>query len=135
MSRFTLKKLGFKTTLPRVKILELLQAAPSKHLSAEEIHKSLKEMKHDVGLATVYRVLTQFVNVGLVISHNFEEGHSVFELDTGKHHDHLICVKCGEVEEFVDAIIEARQVEITRNLNFKTTNHHHYIFGFCKNCH
>lgn len=103
-------------------------------MSAEEIYKTLSDQGHDVGLATVYRVLTQFETAGLVIRHNFNDGHSVFELDQGVHHDHLVCIKCGQVEEFVDEIIEQRQAEIARQSKFKMTDHSLYIFGICSGC-
>src|SRR5689334_12217165 len=104
-----LKKAGLKITLPRVKILEILENARDRHLSAEEIYKTLLGLGEDIGLATVYRVLTQFVEAKLVVRHHFSEGHSVFELESGTHHDHLVCVRCGNVEEFIDDVIEKQQ--------------------------
>jgi Fur family ferric uptake transcriptional regulator len=104
-----LKKAGLKVTQPRRIILRLLENNPQRHLSAEEVYKALLEMEEDVGLATVYRVLTQFEAAGLVIRHHFESGLSVFELNEGCHHDHIVCVKCGKIVEFVDDIIEERQ--------------------------
>src|SRR5690349_9443073 len=105
MDNSNLKKAGLKVTLPRLKILEILERSPDHHLSAEDIYKVLMESGEEIGLATVYRVLTQFEEAGLVARHNFEGGQSVFELDHGEHHDHLVCVKCGRVEEFVDNVI------------------------------
>lgn len=129
-----LKKAGLKVTGPRIKILHILETAKSRHLSAEDIYKNLMETGDDIGLATVYRVLTQFEAAGLVMRHNFEGGHSVFELDDGQHHDHLVCINCGKVSEFVDSTIEERQVEIAKKMQFRMTDHTLYIFGFCHDC-
>ena len=129
-----LKNAGLKITLPRTKILDILETAGLRHMSAEEIYKRLIEQNDDVGLATVYRVLTQFEAAGLVIRHNFAGVHSVFELDKGVHHDHLVCTKCASVVEFVDEIIEQRQAEIAQQKNFKMTDHSLYIFGVCAAC-
>lgn len=111
-----------------------METTASRHLSAEDIYKALLETGDDIGLATVYRVLTQFEAAGLVIRHYFEGGHSVFELDEGEHHDHLVCVKCGKVEEFVDSVIEERQLAIAKKMNFQMTDHSLYIYGICENC-
>jgi Fur family ferric uptake transcriptional regulator len=129
-----LKKAGLKITLPRVKILEILDSAPEHHLSAEDVYRILLESDQDIGLATVYRVLTQFQEAGLVIRHNFEGGHSVFELDNGRHHDHLVCVKCGRVEEFVDTVIEQRQQDIATKAGYLITDHSLNIYGICPTC-
>ncbi|KTD28768.1 ferric iron uptake transcriptional regulator [Legionella israelensis] len=129
-----LKEAGLKITLPRLKILQILEQTRERHLSAEDIYKALLEMGEDVGLATVYRVLTQFEAAGLVARHNFEGGHSVFELSQGEHHDHLVCVKCGRVEEFVDDIIEERQRMIAEHAQFKMTDHALNIYGICPGC-
>jgi Fur family ferric uptake transcriptional regulator len=129
-----LKKAGLKVTGPRVKILEMLSATKTQHLTAEAIYKNLLEIGDDVGLATVYRVLTQFESAGLVVRHHFEGGQAVFELDDGTHHDHLVCVKCSIVVEFVDAIIEERQQHIAQQMNFKMTDHSLYIYGICEDC-
>lgn len=129
-----LRNAGLKITLPRTKILKILEGANSRHMSAEDLYKCLTEQGDDIGLATVYRVLTQFETAGLVIRHNFAGGHSVFELDQGKHHDHLVCIKCGTVQEFVDEIIEQRQEHIASKHNFKMTDHSLYIFGICAGC-
>lgn len=129
-----LKNAGLKITLPRLKVLQILEQSPNHHLSAEGIYKALLETGEDVGLATVYRVLTQFESAGLVNRHNFEGGHSVFELSQGAHHDHLVCIKCGSVEEFVDEIIEKRQETIAAQANFHMTDHALNIYGVCGSC-
>lgn len=129
-----LKKAGLKVTAPRVKILHILETADTRHMSAEDIYKTLLESGDDVGLATVYRVLTQFESAGLVARHHFEGGHSVFELDDGKHHDHIVCVKCGLVVEFVDSVIEERQLAIAEKMKFEMSDHSLYIYGTCEAC-
>jgi Fur family transcriptional regulator, ferric uptake regulator len=129
-----LKKVGLKVTMPRLRILEILENAEPHHMSAEAVYKMLLDSGEDVGLATVYRVLTQFEVAGLVKRHNFEGGYSVFEIDQGEHHDHLVCVKCGSVEEFVDEEIENRQAAIAMAAQFKMTDHNLTIYGICKNC-
>jgi Fur family ferric uptake transcriptional regulator len=129
-----LKKAGLKITLPRLKILSILENADQRHISAEEVYKKLLESGDDVGLATVYRVLTQFEAAGLVIRHRFDSGHAVFELDGGDHHDHLLCVKCQRVEEFVDEVIENRQLAIAEKMGFKITEHCLYLYGVCQGC-
>ena len=129
-----LKSAGLKVTTPRIKILQILEKADKRHMSAEEVYKGFLETGEDVGLATVYRVLTQFEDAGLVTRHNFEGGFSVFELDKGNHHDHLVCVKCGKVEEFVDDIIEQRQQAIAKSAQFKMTDHSLNIYGLCPGC-
>jgi Fur family ferric uptake transcriptional regulator len=134
LSHRALKNVGLKTTLPRVKILEILENAHRRHMSAESIYKALLEMGHDVGLATVYRVLTQFEAAGIVMRHHFEGGLAVFELNDGEHHDHLLCLKCGHVAEFVDPLIEERQQAIAKEFNFRMTDHNLYIFGICQKC-
>ena len=129
-----LKDAGLKITLPRLKILHILEKSREHHLSAEDVYRQLLDSNEDIGLATVYRVLTQFEEAGLVIRHHFEGDQSVFELDHGKHHDHLICVKCGRVEEFVDEIIEKRQQEIAKQAGYSITDHHLNIYGICSQC-
>jgi Fur family transcriptional regulator, ferric uptake regulator len=129
-----LKNVGLKITLPRLKVLQILEQSTNHHLSAEDVYKALLETGEDVGLATVYRVLTQFEAAGLVSRHNFEGGHSVFELSQGEHHDHLVCVKCGLVEEFVDEVIEQRQKVIAEKAHFKMTDHALNIYGICPKC-
>ena len=129
-----LKDAGLKITLPRIKVLQILESASDHHLSAEDVYKRLLDMGDDVGLATVYRVLTQFETAGLIHRHNFEGGHSVFELSHGEHHDHLVCIKCGLVEEFVDEVIESRQKIIAEESGFKMTDHALTIYGLCRPC-
>lgn len=131
-----IKMAGLKVTSPRVKILEMLEnrSDSERHLTAEEVFKVLLQEGVDIGLATVYRVLTQFETAGLVKRHHFEGGNSVFELESGLHHDHLVCVKCGRVEEFSDELIEQRQKEVARALNFKLTDHSLCLYGICGSC-
>ena len=121
--RKELRKAGLKVTLPRLKILEILEDSKLRHMSAEDIYKELIESDEDIGLATVYRVLTQFEAAGLVTRHNFEGGHSVFELDDGEHHDHMVCVDSGEVVEFVSEDIERLQKEIAEKHGFELLDH------------
>lgn len=123
-----LKKAGLKVTLPRLKLLEILEDSRHRHLSAEDIYKALLEAGEDIGLATVYRVLTQFEAAGLVTRHNFEGRHSVFELDEGKHHDHMVCVATGQVVEFVNEEIERLQREIARKHNFELIDHNLVLY-------
>lgn len=129
-----IKKAGLKVTLPRVKILEMLERSGARHLSAEDVYKALVESGQDVGLATVYRVLTQFEAAGLVERHHFEGGHSVFELSQGEHHDHILCVKCGKVDEFRDETIERQQRLIAEKAGYEITDHCLYIYGICQAC-
>jgi Fur family ferric uptake transcriptional regulator len=131
-----LRNAGLKVTTPRVKILDVLESSDKRHLSAEEIYRLLLEQGEDFGLATVYRVLTQFESAGLVSRNNFEGGYAVFELADSAHHDHIVCVDCGKVEEFVDALIEQRQEQIASERGFKIADHSMIIHGHCKreNC-
>lgn len=130
-----LREAGLKVTQPRVKILELLETSEQRHLSAEEVFNLLREMgENKIGLATVYRVLTQFEAAGLVTRHHFEGGNSVFEIDRGTHHDHLVCVKCGKVDEFMDETIEARQKQIAQENGYQMTDHSLHIYGVCGEC-
>jgi Fur family ferric uptake transcriptional regulator len=130
-----LRNAGLKVTLPRVKILKILEKQVNeRHLTAEKVYKILLSENEEVGLATVYRVLTQFEAAGLVTRHHFEGGNSVFELDTGSHHDHILCMKCGKVDEFTDEIIETRQKEIALKLGYELTDHGLYLYGFCPEC-
>ena len=121
--RHELRKAGLKITLPRLKILEILENASNRHLSAEDIYKDLLDSGEEIGLATVYRVLTQFEAAGLVTRHNFEGGHSVFELDDGEHHDHMVCVETGEVIEFTSDEIERLQHEVAEKHGFELLDH------------
>ena len=121
--RKELRKAGLKITLPRLKILEILEGAKLRHMSAEDIYKELLQSGEDIGLATVYRVLTQFEAAGLVTRHNFEGGHSVFELDDGDHHDHMVCVETGDVVEFISEEIERLQEEIADKYGYELLDH------------
>ncbi|HKV96994.1 MAG TPA: ferric iron uptake transcriptional regulator [Gammaproteobacteria bacterium] len=129
-----LRNAGLKVTLPRVKILEILESSVLRHMSAEDMYKALLDSGEDIGLATVYRVLTQFETAGLVTRHHFEGGHSVFELNQGMHHDHIVCVKCGRVDEFVDGEIEKRQKQIAIAKGYEITDHSLYLYGVCSEC-
>ncbi len=134
MSQQELKNAGLKATVPRLKILEILETNQDQHMGAEDVYKHLLDSNEDIGLATVYRVLTQFEQAGLVARHHFESGHSVFELDHGEHHDHMLCVKCGRVDEFMDDTIEERQKAIAEKAGYKITDHSLYIYGVCSDC-
>jgi len=134
LENIDLKKAGLKVTLPRIKILEIMESSRARHVSAEDVYKMLLETGEDVGLATVYRVLTQFEAAGLVTRHHFEGGHSVFEMNEGGHHDHIVCVKCGHIEEFIDETIEKRQADIAKKAGFDMTDHVLYIYGICGDC-
>jgi len=127
----SLKDIGLKATLPRRKILELFESSPVRHLSAEDVYKSLVAEGIDVGLATVYRVLTQFEQAGLLARQHFETGKAVFELNQGGHHDHLVCLQCGRVEEFYDAEIEQRQSEVARKRGFELKGHSLALYADC----
>lgn len=118
-----LKKVGLKVTLPRVKILQILESAENRHVSAEDVYKALLDAGEDVGLATVYRVLTQFETAGLVERHNFDGGHSVFELDRGDHHDHMVCIETGKVIEFHNEEIESLQRQIAGEHGYEISGH------------
>lgn len=126
-----LKKAGLKVTLPRLKILEILQLPENQHISAEDVYKILLDQGEDIGLATVYRVLNQFDDAGILNRHHFEGGKSVFEISNKKHHDHIVCLDCGRVIEFEDEIIEVRQNEIASKHNINLTNHSLYLYGKC----
>ena len=126
-----LRNAGLKATLPRLKILELFENSKERHLSAEDVYKVLLTTGEDVGLATVYRVLTQFEEAGLLLRHHFESGKAVFEMNEGTHHDHIVCVKCGRVEEFYDEEIEKRQQEAAESRGFKMQEHSLMIYGIC----
>ena len=126
-----LKNTGLKATLPRLKILNLFENSDVRHLTAEDVYKVLLGEGMDIGLATVYRVLTQFEQAGILIRHHFESGKAVFELDRGGHHDHLVCIQCGLVEEFVDAEIERRQTKIAKDRGFAIHEHSLQIYADC----
>ena len=131
MENQDLRKAGLKVTLPRMKILEILEKSSEPHLSAEDIYRILLESEEEIGLATIYRVLTQFESAGLVLRHHFEGGQAVFELERGKHHDHLICIQCGKIVEFVNSDIEDQQQRIADREGFKITDHSLIIYGEC----
>ena len=126
-----LKRAGLKVTLPRLKILEILQEPENQHISAEEVYKKLIDMNEDIGLATVYRVLNQFDDAGILNRHHFEGGKSVFEISHKDHHDHLVCLQCGKVIEFEDDIIETRQAKVAEENKMKLTHHSLYLYGEC----
>lgn len=126
-----LRKAGLKATLPRLKILEVLQQNRSDHLSAEGVYRILMDSDEDIGLATIYRVLSQFEEAGLVIRHHFEDGHALFELDQGPH-DHLICVKCGRIEEFFDDEMQKRQENVAEKSGFDLSKHTLVLYGDCQ---
>lgn len=126
-----LKKAGLKVTLPRLKILEILQAPDNQHISAEDVYKILIEQGEEIGLATVYRVLNQFDDAGILNRHHFEGGKSVFEISHKAHHDHLVCLRCGKVVEFEDELIEKRQEEVAKQNDMSLTHHSLYLYGEC----
>jgi Fur family ferric uptake transcriptional regulator len=126
-----LKTAGLKATLPRLKIINLFEQSPVRHLTAEDVYRQLLAEGLDVGLATVYRVLTQFEQAGLLVRHHFETGKAVFELNEGGHHDHLVCMQCGRVEEFFDAQIEKRQTTIAGERGFAIREHALYLYAEC----
>jgi len=129
METSDLKNAGLKVTLPRMKILELLESSSDRHLKAEDIYKMLLDSGEEIALATVYRVLTQFETAGLVTRHHFDGGHAVFEIDDGEHHDHLVDINTGRVVEFYDEIIEKQQNEIAKKYNFTITEHTMVLYG------
>lgn len=126
-----LKSIGLKATYPRLRILDLMQNAETRHMTAEDVYRQLLTEGLDIGLATVYRVLTQFEHAGLVQRHFFESGKAVFELNEGKHHDHLVCLQCGRVEEFYDPDIEARQNQVAKERGFEIHEHALYLYADC----
>ena len=134
MDSSELKRAGLKATLPRLKILEFLENSKVRHMSAEDVYKAMLDSGEEVGLATVYRVLTQFEAAGLVVRHHFEGGQSVFEMEQGQHHDHILCVRCGKVDEFFDETIEERQKKIAKEKGYTMTDHSLYIYGVCGDC-
>jgi Fur family ferric uptake transcriptional regulator len=131
-----LRKAGLKVTLPRMKILEILETSATRHMSAEDVYKVLLDSNEEIGLATVYRVLTQFEAAGLVSRHHFEGGHSVFEMNEGHHHDHIVCNQCGKVVEFFDETIERCQEKVAAKSGFSIRDHSLIIYGDCtrENC-
>ena len=134
MEKTDLKKAGLKITLPRMKILQYLESSNVRHQSAEDIYKKLLADGEEIGLATVYRVLTQFETAGLVSRLNFEGGHAVFELNQEGHHDHLVCVSCGKVEEFYDEVIETQQLKVAKDMGYCISEHSLTLYGKCPDC-
>ncbi len=128
-----LKSIGLKATAPRLIILDLFRRSPTRHLSAEDVYRRLLAENFDVGLATVYRVLTQFEQAGLLERHHFESGKAMFELNDGHHHDHLVCLRCGRVEEFSDPEIERRQDEVAKERGFSVVGHALHLYVECLN--
>ena len=126
-----LKQAGLKTTQPRLKVLDVLETSEVHHMTAEDVYKRLLETEQEIGLATVYRILTQFETAGLVIRHNFEGGRALYELDNGGHHDHMVCVKCGKVFEFFDRTIEQRQRNVAAKAGFTMEDHSLSLYGVC----
>lgn len=129
-----LKSTGLKATLPRLKVLEIFQKGKQRHMSAEDVFRVLLDEHSDVGLATVYRVLTQFEQAGILIRSNFEGGKAIYELNEGRHHDHFICTKCGKVEEFYDEQIETRQKAIAKDKGWLLQEHTMSLYGLCADC-
>ena len=134
MDSTDLKQAGLKTTLPRLRVLSILEDSKIRHLSAEDVYKELLNEEDSVGLATVYRVLTQFEDAGLVIRHHFEGDRSVFELNDEDHHDHMICDQCGRVTEFVDRRIESLQEKVAEDHGFALQDHSLTLYGICARC-
>lgn len=129
-----LKSTGLKATLPRLKILEIFQQGKQRHMTAEDVFRVLLEERSDIGLATVYRVLTQFEQAGILMRSNFDGGKAVYELNEGQHHDHFICTACGKVEEFFDAEIEKRQQRIAKDRGWQVHDHAMSLYGLCATC-
>lgn len=129
-----LKSTGLKATLPRLKILEIFQQSKQRHMTAEDVFRVLLEERSDIGLATVYRVLTQFEQAGILMRSNFDGGKAVYELNEGQHHDHFVCTGCGKVEEFFDAEIEKRQQRIARERGWQVHDHAMSLYGLCAEC-
>ena len=129
-----LKSTGLKATLPRLKILEIFQTGKQRHMTAEDVFRVLLDERSDIGLATVYRVLTQFEQAGILLRSNFESGKAVYELNEGQHHDHFVCTSCGKVEEFYDAEIEKRQNLIAKEKGWVIQDHSMALYGQCAEC-
>jgi Fur family ferric uptake transcriptional regulator len=130
-----LKTSGLKITAPRMRILKLFESSKVRHLAAEDVYRTLMNEGLDIGLATVYRVLTQFEQAGILQRHHFESGKAVFELNEGTHHDHLVCVQCGRVEEFYDSEIEKRQVKVAKDRGFSIREHSLHLYADCTKPH
>ncbi|MCK9532529.1 MAG: ferric iron uptake transcriptional regulator [Gammaproteobacteria bacterium] len=134
MGNEDLHRVGLKATVPRIKILDFLEKNRDRHMSAEDVYRAMLDLGEDVGLATIYRVLMQFEQADLVTRHHFEGGHAVYELNEGRHHDHIVCIKCGRVDEFVDDTIEERQHAIAERFGYTITDHSLTIYGICPKC-
>lgn len=133
----SLRKAGLKATVPRLRILEVMEGSDQRHFTAEDVYRALLDANEDVGLATIYRVLTQFEAAGLVVRHHFEGDRSIFELGSGEgacHHDHLVCERCGAIQEFFDPAIESAQQRVAAARGFEVTHHSLYIHGICEKC-
>jgi Fur family ferric uptake transcriptional regulator len=130
-----LKNAGLKATLPRLKIINLFETSKVRHMTAEDVYRQLLSEGLDIGLATIYRVLTQFEQAGILARHHFESGKAVFELNQGTHHDHLVCLQCGRVEEFHDPEIEKRQIKVARDRGFTISEHALYLYADCVKSH
>lgn len=129
-----LRSAGLKVTLPRIKVLEVFRTADVRHMSAEDVYHRLASQQADVGLATVYRVLTQLEEAGMLARHNFNAGKAVYELNEGRHHDHLICLDCGRTDEFTDPTIEKRQKAVAESLGYVLRDHEMALYGYCAEC-
>ena len=129
-----IRSAGLKVTAPRVRVLNFLENHSERHLSAEDVYDGLRDLGEDIGLATVYRVLAQFEQAGLVIRHHFESGSAIFELANTEHHDHMICLECNRVLEFHDPVIEAQQEKVAKKYKFKIEGHSMYLYGKCSEC-
>jgi Fur family ferric uptake transcriptional regulator len=129
-----LNRVGLKATIPRLKVLQVFHTHERRHLSAEDVHRRMVEQKSDVGLATVYRVLGQLTDVGILTRNTFESGKAVYEVRDGAHHDHLICLECGRVDEFADPVIEERQKAIAQSSGYAVAQHHLALYGYCPDC-
>jgi Fur family transcriptional regulator, ferric uptake regulator len=129
-----LHRVGLKATLPRMRVLEIIRASPQRHLSAEDVYRRMLDEHADIGLATIYRVLAQLEQAGILARSTFDSGRSVFEINEGRHHDHLVCVSCGRVEEFHDAVIERRQIAVAQAKGYELQDHSLALYGLCPQC-
>lgn len=134
MQNLDLRKAGLKVTLPRLKVLRVFEKSSTRHLSAEEIYRTLSGSREDIGIATIYRVLSQLEAAGLITRRHFDAGNAVYELNQGHHHDHIVCLNCGKVEEFVDAGIDRRQAAIAAHLDYAISDRSLILYGHCARC-